>query len=50
MTTNIQIYLIWLIGVIAWNFGFPAMSPIADVADAVILPAGHNLIVNKTRS
>ena len=37
MTTNIQIYLIWLIGVIAWNFGFPAMSPIADVADAVVL-------------
>ena len=50
MTTNIQIYLIWLIGVIAWNFGFPAMSPIADVAAAVVLAAGHNLIINKTRS
>ena len=50
MTTNIQIYFIWLIGVIAWNFGFPAMPPIADVVAAVILSAGHNLLVNRTNS
>ena len=50
MTTNIQIYFIWLFGVIAWNFGFPAMPPIADVVAAVILSAGHNLLVNRTNS
>jgi hypothetical protein len=50
MKTNIQIYFIWLIAVIAWNFGFPAMPPIADVVAAVILSAGHNLLVNRTNS
>ena len=27
------IYIIWLVGVILWNFGFPNAPPIADVAD-----------------
>ena len=30
-------YLIWLLGVVIWNFGFPNVSPIADVFAAVIL-------------
>ena len=32
-----KIYIIWLIGVILWNFGYPAASPILDVIAAVIL-------------
>ena len=32
-----KIYIIWLIGVIAWNFGVPEASPIADVMVAIIL-------------
>ena len=32
-----KIYIIWLIGVIAWNFGVPGAPPIADVIAAIIL-------------
>ena len=32
-----KIYIIWLIGVILWNFGYPSASPIEDVIVAVIL-------------
>ena len=32
-----KIYVIWLIGVIAWNFGFPSAPPIADVIIAILL-------------
>ena len=32
-----KIYVIWLIGVIIWNFGFPNAPPIADVIVAIIL-------------
>ena len=32
-----KIYIIWLIGVIAWNFGFHNATPIADVIVAIIL-------------
>ena len=32
-----KIYIIWLIGVIAWNFGFPNATPIADVIVAIML-------------
>ena len=24
-------YMLWLLGVIIWNFGFPSVPPIADV-------------------
>tara|TARA_A100001037_G_C15102183_1_gene614548 strand:- start:561 stop:713 length:153 start_codon:yes stop_codon:yes gene_type:complete len=47
MTTNKQTYLIWLIGVIVWNFGFPAMPPLADVLAAVILSLGHYLLARQ---
>lgn len=32
-----KIYIIWLIGVIIWNFGFPNAIPLADVMAAVML-------------
>ena len=32
-----KIFIIWLIGVILWNFGFPDASPIEDVIVAIIL-------------
>jgi len=32
-----KIYIIWLIGVIFWNFGYPEAKPIEDVLAAVVL-------------
>jgi len=32
-----KIYIIWLIGVILWNFGYPQATPILDVLAAIIL-------------
>ena len=32
-----KIYIIWLIGVVFWNFGFPNATPTADVIVAVLL-------------
>ena len=32
-----KIYIIWLIGVITWNFGVPDASPIEDVSVAILL-------------
>jgi hypothetical protein len=32
-----KIYIIWLIGVILWNFGVPSAEPIEDVIVAIIL-------------
>ena len=32
-----KIYLIWLIGVITWNFTVPGAKPIEDVLVAIIL-------------
>ena len=32
-----KIYIIWLIGVISWNFGVPDASPIEDVVIAILL-------------
>jgi len=31
------VYLIWLIGVVLWNYIFPEASPLEDVVAAVIL-------------
>jgi len=41
-----KIYLIWLIGVIIWNFGFPNAIPLADVIAAILL-SFLSLILNK---
>jgi len=32
-----KIYVIWLTGVIIWNFGFPNATPTADVIVAIVL-------------
>tara|TARA_B100000475_G_C14710268_1_gene192985 strand:+ start:286 stop:462 length:177 start_codon:yes stop_codon:yes gene_type:complete len=32
-----KIYFIWLVGVIAWNYGFPQASPFLDVLAAIVL-------------
>tara|TARA_B100002019_G_scaffold789_1_gene625 strand:- start:148 stop:294 length:147 start_codon:yes stop_codon:yes gene_type:complete len=32
-----KVYLIWLIGVILWNFGYPTATPIEDVVVAILL-------------
>ena len=32
-----KIYIIWLIGVMLWNFGVPDASPLEDVLVAVVL-------------
>ena len=32
-----KIYIIWLIGVIVWNFGVPDAAPIEDVLVAILL-------------
>jgi len=32
-----KIYFIWLIGVIAWNYGFPQATPFLDVLAAIVL-------------
>ena len=32
-----KVFIIWLIGVVFWNFGYPSASPIEDVIAAVIL-------------
>ena len=32
-----RIYLIWLIGVIVWNYGVPQATPLEDVLVAIAL-------------
>ena len=32
-----KVYIIWLIGVIIWNFGFPNAAPTEDVIVAILL-------------
>jgi len=32
-----KVYLVWLSGVIAWNFAIPNAAPIEDVLVAIIL-------------
>lgn len=32
-----KVYIIWLIGVILWNFGYPLAKPMEDVLAAIIL-------------
>ncbi len=37
MILIMKIYIIWLVGVIVWNYGFPKASPLEDVLVAIIL-------------
>tara|TARA_B100000029_G_scaffold115038_1_gene107481 strand:- start:4375 stop:4515 length:141 start_codon:yes stop_codon:yes gene_type:complete len=32
-----KIYLIWLIGVVIWNYGYPKATPLEDVLVAIAL-------------
>tara|TARA_E500000331_G_C16634078_1_gene445638 strand:- start:261 stop:401 length:141 start_codon:yes stop_codon:yes gene_type:complete len=32
-----KIYIIWLLGVVIWNFGVPNAAPLEDVVVAVVL-------------
>jgi len=32
-----KVYILWLIGVVVWNFGVPGAAPIQDVIIAIIL-------------
>tara|TARA_B100000965_G_scaffold75145_1_gene59389 strand:+ start:321 stop:461 length:141 start_codon:yes stop_codon:yes gene_type:complete len=41
-----NIFIIWLAMVIAWNFGYPEASPLEDVVVAVLLSL-FNLILKK---
>ena len=41
-----KVYVIWLLGVFLWNFGYPEASPLEDVVVAVILSL-FNLILKK---
>ncbi len=41
-----NIFVIWLVLVIAWNFGYPQASPLEDVIVAVIL-ALFNVVLKK---
>jgi bacteriorhodopsin len=33
----VKVYIIWLIGVITWNFAVPGAAPIEDVIVAILL-------------
>ena len=32
-----KVYIIWLVGVILWNYGYPEAKPLLDVLAAIIL-------------
>ena len=39
-----NIFIIWLVMVIAWNFGYPQASPLEDVIVAVVLSFFSNFL------
>ena len=41
-----NIFIVWLIMVIAWNYGYPEASPLQDVVMAVVLSL-FDLILKK---
>ena len=32
-----KVYIVWLVGVILWNYGYPEAKPLLDVLAAIIL-------------
>tara|TARA_B100000401_G_scaffold126471_1_gene83020 strand:+ start:233 stop:373 length:141 start_codon:yes stop_codon:yes gene_type:complete len=32
-----KVYIIWLVGVVLWNYGYPEAKPFLDVLAAIIL-------------
>ena len=43
-----KIFLLWLVLVVLWNFGFPGAKPIYDVVAAITLSI-LSIILNKTQ-
>ena len=43
MTMNKTKYLMWVLGVVAWNFGAPAAKPIYDIIMALVLKHIFNI-------
>ncbi|MEE2700148.1 MAG: hypothetical protein VYD71_02145 [Bacteroidota bacterium] len=41
-----SIWIVWLIGVIIWNFGWPEVPPLADVVVAIALSIAAYQIKN----
>ncbi len=39
-----NIFIIWLLMVIAWNYGYPQASPFEDVVVAIILSLLSNVL------
>ena len=37
ISINMNIFTIWLVMVVAWNFGYPEATPLEDVIVAIIL-------------
>jgi len=44
-----KIYIIWLIGVILWNFGYPTATPMEDVVVAILLSLLSYLLKQKVK-
>ena len=44
-----KVYIIWLIGVILWNFGVPNASPTEDVIVAIILSSMSMVLKKYTK-
>ena len=32
-----KVYIIWLVGVVLWNYGYPMAKPVEDVVAAILL-------------
>ena len=41
-----NIFVIWFVMVVAWNFGYPQASPLEDVIAAIILSL-FNIVLKK---
>tara|TARA_B100000700_G_C14240151_1_gene487715 strand:+ start:213 stop:353 length:141 start_codon:yes stop_codon:yes gene_type:complete len=43
------IYIIWLVGVVIWNFGVPQATPLEDVFVAIVLSLFSIILKKYTR-
>ena len=48
MKKNQKIFLMWLVLVVAWNFGVPEAKPIYDVLVAIVLSMASILLNKKS--
>ena len=45
-----KVYVIWLVGVILWNYGYPMATPFEDVMVAILLSLMLSLLnISKTK-